>query len=128
MVSGPMSTRTAERWAVVVDGVAVTVTLEEPESRRPVVSGAVRKPALAPVVRSRSAAHSVSLCDGSSANVSVAPGRTRFRARVPTPGAFPVPGRTVVTWVVRGGQTRSVDHWSGWRSMSAIGSRSMPLS
>lgn len=111
-----------------VVGVAVTVTCAEPASRRSWASGAVRNPALAPVVLSRSAAQSVSLCFGSSVNVSVAPGWAGLPVRVPTPGVVPVPGRTVVAAVVRGGQTLSVDHWPGWRSMSAIGSRSMPLS
>lgn len=107
-------------------GVAVTVTLEEPETRRSRVSGPVTKPALSGVDVSICAAQSVSLSCGLSVNVSV-PLPLR-RPSVPTPSWPPSAGRRVVVSVPRGGQAFEVTHWSGWRSMSAMGSRSMPLS
>ncbi len=103
MVSGPRSTRTAERWAVEVVGVAVTVTLEEPDRRTSRVSGLVMKPALADVDRSIWAAQSVSSCCGSSVKVSV-PDPVRS-PRVPTPACAPLPGRRLTVSVARGGQT-----------------------
>src|SRR4051812_31607285 len=110
MVSGPRSTRTAERWALAVVGVAVTVTVEEPESRRSSVSGLVVKPVLAGVDVSIADAQLVSSCAGSSVKVSVAPGPAALRPSVPTPAELPLAGRTLAVSVARGGQTLSVDH------------------
>ena len=111
-----------------VVGVAVTVTVEEPDRRRSAPSGWVTNPAFSGVDVSTAADQLASSSRGSSVNVSVAPAGAGFRPRPPTPGAEPVTGRSTASRVPAGGQTRSVDHWSGWRSMSAIGARSMPLS
>src|SRR3954463_924086 len=113
MVSGPRSTSTAERWAVLVVGLAVTVTLEEPDRRRSLVRVPVVKPALSGVDVSIRAAQSVSLSAGSSVKVSVP--LALVRPRVPTPGRLPTAGRKVVAEVPRGGQDFEVTHWSGWR-------------
>lgn len=47
---------------------------------------------------------------------------------VPTPARVPLPGLRLTVAVDFGGQTASVVQWSGVRSMSAIGWRSIPLS
>lgn len=107
---------------------AVTVTLPEPDSRSGLASGLVVNPALAGVDVSICAAQSCSFWLGSSVKVSVAPCGARRVPSSPTPGAVPLRGRTVVADVPAAGQTRSVVHRSGARSMSAIGSSSMPLS
>ncbi|CAM5262976.1 hypothetical protein SANTM175S_00129 [Streptomyces antimycoticus] len=106
----------------------MTVTVPEPDSRRSFFSGPVVKPALPGVEVSIAADQSASLSAGSSVKVSVAPGSARSVPSTPTPAVAPPRGRSVVCRVPDGGQTRSVDHWSGARSTSAIGSRSMPLS
>ncbi len=106
MVSGPRSTRTAERWAVVVLGVAVTVTLPEPDRRSGLARGLVVNPALAGVDVSICAAQSSSFRRGSSVKVSVAPCGARRVPSSPTPGALPLRGRTVVAEVPAAGQTR----------------------
>ncbi len=106
--------------------VAVTVTVEEPDRRRSRVSGPVTNPALSGVGSSMCAAQSVSPRDGSSVKVSVP--RSRARPRRPTPGSVPSAGCSVAGAVPLGGQVAEVTQRPGWRSMSAMGSRSMPLS
>src|SRR5437764_1210168 len=108
MVSGPRSTRTAERWAVFVVGVAVTVTLEEPDRRRSWVRGLVTKPALSEVDVSIFAAQSVSLSCGLSVKVSVP--SPLVSPRVPTPARVPWSGCRVVVRVLLGGQDAEVTH------------------
>lgn len=121
-----MSARTADRWAEDVVGVAVTVTSAEPDSRSARESGAVRKPAFSGVAAVTWAAQSVSPSPGSSVKTAVP--WARRSPSVPTPAWRPGAGCSTVARVPAGGQTGVVTHWSGWRSTSAIGSRSMPLS